>query len=337
MVRAGVVVLLCVCLNVCGALICPDGGSLYVCLQAECCSDHLHCCYQGTLCDLVHSKCVNKTHILDWVEKVATKQKAVICPDQESECPDDTTCCQMPDGSWGCCPMKDAVCCEDKRHCCPQGTKCDLEHSKCVSATYGPSPLWRKFAARRRKPSERKAACDLVHSMCVSANGFMVKMAAKIPATSLKPKEKVVPCNETVACASGTTCCKTQEGTWACCPLPKAVCCEDHIHCCPEDTVCDLAASTCDDPADLSVSVPWMAKVPTFPIASSNQKCDETSSCPDGSTCCRLSSGKWGCCPLPQAVCCKDMKHCCPVGYRCDPEVQGCTKASTSMWWENAL
>uniref|UniRef100_A0A8C1VA43 Granulin b n=1 Tax=Cyprinus carpio TaxID=7962 RepID=A0A8C1VA43_CYPCA len=330
----------------------------YVCLQAECCSDHLHCCYQGTLCDLVHSKCVNKTHILDWVEKVATKQQAVICPDQESEGPDDTTCCQMPDGSWGCCPMKDAVCCEDKQHCCPQGTKCDLEHSRCVSATYGPSPLWRKFAARRRKavappkdsghirdvicpddiytcPDDttcckldngsygccpmpkavccsdhvhccpEATTCDLVHSMCVSANGFVVKMATKIPATSLKPKDKVVPCNETVACASGTTCCKTQEGTWACCPLPKvfklsAVCCEDHFHCCPEDTVCNLAAGTCDDPADLSVSVPWMAKEPTFPIASSNQKCDETTSCPDGSTCCRLSSGKWGCCPLPQ-------------------------------------
>uniref|UniRef100_A0A672L5X6 Granulins domain-containing protein n=1 Tax=Sinocyclocheilus grahami TaxID=75366 RepID=A0A672L5X6_SINGR len=125
---------------------------------------------------------------LGWLEVDTVKNKAVICPDQESECPDDTTCCQMPDGSWGCCPMKDAVCCED------------------------------------------------------------------------------------------------------------------HIHCCPEDTVCDLAASTCDDPADLSVSVPWMAKVPTFPIASSNQKCDETSSCPDGSTCCRLSSGKWGCCPLPQGL-----------------------------------
>ncbi|XP_016398864.1 granulins-like [Sinocyclocheilus rhinocerous] len=407
MVRVGVIVLLCVCLNACGALICPDGGMCedgntccqtpsggYGCCplpNAECCSDHLHCCYQGTLCDLVHSKCVNKTHILDWVEKVATKQQAVICPDQESECPDDTTCCQMPDGSWGCCPMKDAVCCEDKRHCCPQGTKCDLEHSRCVSATYGPSPLWRKFAARRRKPSERKAVappkdsshirdvicpdeistcpddttcceldtgsygccpmpkavccsdhvhccpeattCDLVHSMCVSASGVMVKMATKIPATSLKPKEKVVPCNETVACASGTTCCKTQEGTWACCPLPKAVCCEDHIHCCPEDTVCDLAASTCDDPADLSVSVPWMAKVPTFPIASSNQKCDETSSCPDGSTCCRLSSGKWGCCPLPQAVCCKDGDHCCPNGYTCNEKKTSCSKAYHEIPW----
>lgn len=51
-----------------------NDSCLYVCLQAECCSDHLHCCYQGTLCDLEHSKCVNKTHVLNWVERVATKQ-----------------------------------------------------------------------------------------------------------------------------------------------------------------------------------------------------------------------------------------------------------------------
>lgn len=30
---------------------------------------------------------------------------AVICPDQESECPEKTTCCLLPDESWGCCPM----------------------------------------------------------------------------------------------------------------------------------------------------------------------------------------------------------------------------------------
>ncbi|KTG01779.1 hypothetical protein cypCar_00026215 [Cyprinus carpio] len=282
--------------------------------------------------------------------------------------------------------MKNAVCCEDKRHCCPQGTKCDLEHSMCVSATYGPSPLWRKFAARRRKPSERTAVvpstdssdirnvicpdkistcpddttcckletgsygccpmpkavccsdhlhccpeattCDPVHSMCVSANGVMVKMASKIPATSLKQEEKLVPCNETVACASGTTCCKTQEGTWACCPLLKAVCCEDHAHCCPQDTVCNLTAGTCDDPADLSVAAPWMAKVPTFPIASPNQKCDETTSCPDGSTCCRLSSEKWGCCPLPQAVCCEDHLHCCPHDTVCNLAASTCDSSN---------
>ncbi|ROI16392.1 Granulin [Anabarilius grahami] len=396
----------------------PSGG--YGCCplpNAECCSDHLHCCYQGTLCDLEHSKCVNKTHSLDWVERVAITQKAVVCPDQESECPDDTTCCEMPDGSWGCCPMKNAVCCEDKQHCCPQGTKCDLAHSMCVSAVYGPSPFWRKFAASRRKPSEKKAdktstcpddttcceletgtygccpmpkavccsdhfhccpegtTCDLIHSMCLSANGF-TEMATKIPAvTALKPREKAVPCNETVACASGTTCCKTEEGSWACCPLPKAVCCEDHAHCCPKDTVCNLAAGTCDDLADLSASIPWLTKAvccadhlhccphdtvcnlaastcdsvndkgPRFSVPlvkkivaltlpSQNQNCDESSLCPTGTTCCRLTSGAWACCPMLQAVCCADQEHCCPQGYKCDLAQKTCVRPGLpSMPW----
>lgn len=405
MVRAAFIALLCVCVNACTALICPDGGMCedgntccltpsggYGCCplpHAECCSDHLHCCYQGTLCDLEHSKCVNKTHVLDWVEKVEAKLQAVVCPDGESECPDDTTCCQMPDGGWGCCPMKNAVCCDDRKHCCPQGTTCDLVHSMCVSATYGSSPFLRKFAARRRKPLEKNAVdlpaevnnirevicpdkiskcpedttcclletgsygccpmpkavccsdqkhccpegttCDLIHSTCLSANGVS-EMATKIPAvTVLKPKEEVVPCNETVACSSGTTCCKTPEGSWACCPLPKAVCCEDHIHCCPEGTLCNVAASSCDDPAELSVSVPWMEKVSTKPIAPPpNKKCDESSSCPGESTCCKLSSGDWGCCPLPEAVCCEDHVHCCPHGSVCNVAAETCETVSDS-------
>ena len=41
------------------------------------------------------------------------------------------------------------------------------------------------------------------------------------------------------------------------------------------------------------------------------------SQCPSGSTCCKLSSGDYGCCPLPKAVCCSDGEHCCPNGYTC--------------------
>uniref|UniRef100_A0A672LR88 Granulins-like n=1 Tax=Sinocyclocheilus grahami TaxID=75366 RepID=A0A672LR88_SINGR len=47
-------------------------------------------------------------------------------------------------------------------------------------------------------------------------------------------------------------------------------------------------------------------------------KCDEQSSCSADSTCCYLSTGERGCCPLPEAVCCPDREHCCPKGYKCD-------------------
>ena len=34
--------------------------------------------------------------------------------------------------------------------------------------------------------------------------------------------------------------------------------------------------------------------------------CPDGSQCPDGNTCCMLSSGTYGCCPLPN-VCTKDV------------------------------
>uniref|UniRef100_A0A3B3Z2T0 Granulins domain-containing protein n=1 Tax=Poecilia mexicana TaxID=48701 RepID=A0A3B3Z2T0_9TELE len=47
-------------------------------------------------------------------------------------------------------------------------------------------------------------------------------------------------CDESTSCPGNATCCKTASGAWACCPLPKAVCCDDHVHCCPHGTVCNL-------------------------------------------------------------------------------------------------
>jgi hypothetical protein len=39
-----------------------------------------------------------------------------------------------------------------------------------------------------------------------------------------------------------------------------------------------------------------------------------------------MSSGEYGCCPLPNAVCCSDGKHCCPEGYTCDVSQGTCTR-----------
>lgn len=86
-----------------------------------------------------------------------------------------------------------------------------------------------------------------------------------------------------------------------CVSSPQAVCCEDHLHCCPHGTVCNLAASTCDDPTGGAV-VPWLSKVPAFPLLTDNNKCDKSTSCPGKSTCCKTASGGWACCPLPQVT-----------------------------------
>ena len=60
------------------------------------------------------------------------------------------------------------------------------------------------------------------------------------------------------------------------------------------------------------------ASVHTKAISLKNVVCPGgQSECPDGNTCCKLTSGEYGCCPLPNAVCCTDGEHCCPSGYTC--------------------
>ena len=47
-------------------------------------------------------------------------------------------------------------------------------------------------------------------------------------------------------------------------------------------------------------------------------QCPDGGSCADGNTCCKISDSRYGCCPHPNAVCCTDMKHCCPSGTTCN-------------------
>uniref|UniRef100_A0A087XWW0 Granulin n=1 Tax=Poecilia formosa TaxID=48698 RepID=A0A087XWW0_POEFO len=240
------------------------------------CSDGKHCCPEGHHCSIDSRSCIKKELVT-----------AIRCSDGVSECPDETTCCETPEGKWGCCPMPKAVCCDDKKHCCPEGTTCNIEQMKCISmSTKKELPMWAKFPARQRADWENQNVNN-------------------------------VPCDDTAACPDGTTCCKTKEGGWACCPMPEAVCCEDFIHCCPNGKKCDLAAGTCDDGPGVDVQV-------------KNVPCDDTAACPDGSTCCKNKEGAWACCPLPKAVCCDDHEHCCPEGTTCNPTSTGCLQASAS-------
>jgi len=39
------------------------------------------------------------------IKSISKKVETVPCPDGKSECPDGSTCCQLADGSYGCCPL----------------------------------------------------------------------------------------------------------------------------------------------------------------------------------------------------------------------------------------
>uniref|UniRef100_A0AAQ6IKJ1 Granulins domain-containing protein n=1 Tax=Anabas testudineus TaxID=64144 RepID=A0AAQ6IKJ1_ANATE len=296
------------------------------------CSDGKHCCPEGHQCSVDSRSCI-KTELVT----------AVRCSDGVSECPDGTTCCETPEGKWGCCPMPKAVCCEDKIHCCPEGSTCDVEHSKCISlSTKKEMPMWAKLPARIRADWENKKG-EQITSEAVD-NGEPEKVPKVNTVNAVPPPVKEapltkaaggnkVPCNDTAACEDGTTCCKTKDGGWACCPLPEAVCCKDFIHCCPKNTKCNLAAQTCDN--DTS-SVRWVEKVPAITkqgVQARDVQCDSATACPDGTTCCKTKEGGWACCPLPEAVCCEDFIHCCPKNTKCNLAAQTCDNKTMSVRW----
>ncbi|VDM57032.1 unnamed protein product [Angiostrongylus costaricensis] len=106
------------------------------------------------------------------------------------------------------------------------------------------------------------------------------------------------------------------DGNWGCCPLLQAVCCEDYVHCCPSGSLCDTEGMQCSGTSPLRRKSGALKSEIICP--------DKRSKCPSGSTCCKLLSDKYGCCPAENATCCADRMHCCPYGYKCDDSGQRC-------------
>lgn len=77
----------------------------------------------------------------------------------------------------------------------------------------------------------------------------------------------------------------------------QAVCCSDHLHCCPSGYTCDVTAETCNKPVDESAT-PATPVTPVTPL--DYVWCDSTHACYDGQTCCTGPGGMWTCCPYPQ-------------------------------------
>lgn len=75
------------------------------------------------------------------------------CPDKKSKCPAHTTCCPLNNNNkddknldaYGCCPAEEAVCCEDKLHCCPHNTKCDIVLSRCTNTKVKFYLIYKRF------------------------------------------------------------------------------------------------------------------------------------------------------------------------------------------------
>ena len=141
-----------------------------------------------------------------------------------------------------------------------------------------------------------------------------------------------------MTCAEAETCCQTPTGLWGCCPFADGICCDDGIHCCAKNQIC-LANGTCANNASTNAQIhvrPLSFSLSPFPIDAfflrlrcrkvgpfdsvtfpvkvrdrereREKKRDECSLsmvdgtfCPDGSTCCSLASGRFGCCPIRES------------------------------------
>ncbi|XP_071812567.1 uncharacterized protein [Apostichopus japonicus] len=284
-----------------GQSYCPDGNTCcllssgqYGCCplpNAVCCSDHLHCCPNGYTCDVSGGTCSQGSEIMNWFEKTeATTVGTVTCPGGQSECPDGNTCCLLSSGQYGCCPLPNAVCCSDHLHCCPNGYTCDVSGGTCSQG----SEIMAWF--------EKTEATAVGTVTCPGGQS---------------------------ECPDGNTCCLLSSGQYGCCPLPNAVCCSDHLHCCPNGYTCDVSGGTCSQGSEI---MNWFEKTEVFTVGTVTCPGGQ-SECPDGNTCCLLSSGQYGCCPLPNAVCCSDHLHCCPNGYTCDVSGGTCSQGSEIMAW----
>lgn len=145
-----------------------------------------------------------------------------------------------------------------------------------------------------------------------------------------------------VRCPSFMTCCELANKEYGCCPFPNAMCCKDHVHCCPENMQCDVAQQTCrknGSPLQFYWRVPIQPELiesnvellkETVPEESNHLREVRGDSCPDGHpcpsiyTCCKMYKGGFGCCPFENAQCCSDGFHCCPVGSQCNATTGGC-------------
>jgi hypothetical protein len=306
---------------------CPDGSTCcklasgsYGCCpypSAVCCSDMAHCCPSGFTCNVAQQTCDRGLMSMSWSiplkGPIAVTVRNVPCPGGTATCPDDNTCCQLSSGSYGCCPLPQAVCCNDHLHCCPHGYQCDTTAGRCTSQDV--SIPW----------SVKHPASTAVNSAASSA---VVSMS----------QERKPACQ----CPSGNTCCHSENSIvgYQCCPFENAVCCSDGVHCCPSGSMCEPSTRMCQSISS-SLAISWQpmrrrsAYVGQLRSESTkqNEDCPDKSQCSDG-TCCMLQSGRYGCCSFEKAVCCADKLHCCPAGMTCDVEKGICTSNGIELPWQ---
>ena len=82
----------------------------------------------------------------------------------------------------------------------------------------------------------------------------------------------------------------------------QAVCCSDGLHCCPNGYTCTDEGCARQDITTVFSNLLTSTPVNDAPVLHdiNTVKCGDGTECPDGSTCCKMTTGQYGCCPMPQ-------------------------------------
>ena len=256
----------------------------------------------GFTCDLENAKCKNKEIEIPFYKKNDStqipkkKSDDSICPDAMSRCAPGTTCCKLNNGNWGCCPLADAICCNDHIHCCPKGYVCDAEANTCNNGQIS-IPLYKKTESfqinetkilKSKKDNLLSVVCpdgDLYFLFLIISKHFLSLYI--ILGSSFCPKDN--------------TCCKMFDGSYGCCPINNAMCCNDKLHCCPSNTKCNVEKGTCDTD---TINIQWFNKTKATKMNPKSKEltiiqapltCPDNTTCDSRNTCCKQGDESYGC------------------------------------------
>lgn len=212
-----------------------------------------------------------------WLEKVPAKKffdknapkvanDPILCADNVTTCDPLDTCCKMADGSYGCCPYTDGVCCTDLSFCCPSDSVCGNHIGQCLKKKI----LMEQIEALANKVENFKfdcegtvcqrqdgqsVCCPYSNGTCCGSHGFCcphgyncnlkdescqmqdpdvskkILPAAKETLLGVEPNfDTMIECQDSVHfCPDSSTCCKTKE-SYGCCAIQNAICCDDGVN-----------------------------------------------------------------------------------------------------------
>ncbi|GAB1608803.1 progranulin-like isoform X1 [Argonauta hians] len=250
--------------------VCPsDNGDLGCCPHPDaiCCGGNKGLCCPGDhTCNLESNKCEKRATKV-WKGQAAPTVALYneICPDAQTYCTTNTTCCLLADGEYGCCPYPNAVCCTDHLHCCPEHSTCDISSRTCILQNHRKVPFAVKGSPASTTAVAGKLRLRLQGNLKPSNNdrnnhdnhnhdNVNKLQQQQQPSSSSSSPDAVVQrvddtlCPDNSSCSGADTCCAMNTGVWGCCSYTHAVCCADYMHCCPQNFVCDLPKKRCIRP-----------------------------------------------------------------------------------------